>query len=167
MEIERELKVRMNEDSGCLVSAYPDLYKKVIHNLLKPFRNINIDKVVAPEAKGLFYGPIVAYELNKPFVAIFKSGRVPKQFVLSKKYKDYSKKIKSIDVGKITIKKGENILFIDDVFETGESAKAAINIIEKLGGNIVGISIVYNKMNNREQSFFKKFKFNYLVKMEK
>ena len=167
VDLRAELKKRMHEDSGYLITSYPLLYKKVIEELIKPFRNKRIDKIIAPETKGLFYGPTIAYKLNKPFVAIFKSGRVPKRFVVSKKYKDYSRKVKSIDIGKITIKQGEKILFIDDVFETGESGKAAVELIKKLGGKIEGISVVYNKMDGEEERFLKNFDFHYIVKMEK
>ena len=85
MNIQSELKRNMKENSGYLITSDPLLYRKVIQRLTNPFKNKRIDKIVAPESKGLFYGPTVAYNLNKPFVPIFKSGRVPKKF------KDYSK----------------------------------------------------------------------------
>jgi|SRR3989344_825761 len=165
MDLQSELKRNMKESSGYLIASDPSLYRKVIQELINPFKNKKIDKIVAPESKGLFYGPTVAYNLNKPFVAIFKSGRVPKNFVVSKKFKDYSKKVKSIDIGKISIKKGERILIIDDVFESGQSGKAAINLIERLKGKVVGISVIYNKLTDKDEKFFKKYNFNYLVKM--
>ncbi len=156
----------MQKESGYLITAYPSLFKKVIYGLKKPFNNKSIDKIMALEAKGLFYGPTIAYELNKPFITIFKSGRIPKQFVVSKRYKDYSKKLKSLDIGKVTLKKGDKILLIDDVFDTGQSARTAISLIESLGGKVIGVSIVYNKLNKENEEFFKKYNFHYLVKMK-
>ncbi len=167
LDLKKELKKRMHEDSGYFISAYPKLFKKTILELIKPFRNKNIDKVMSPELMGMFYGPTIAYRINKPFIIILKSGRAPKELVISKQYKDYSKKTKSIDVGKISLKKGERILFVDDVFETGESAKAAISLIESLGGKVVGISVVYNRLDKKDEGFFKKYNFHYLVKMKK
>lgn len=167
-DLKYELRKRMYKDSGSLITAYPKLFKKVITDLIKPFRNEEVDKVMSPEMKGIFYGPTVAYVLNKPFIPIFKSGRIPKQFVISKKYKDYSEKTKSIDVGKITLKKGDKVLLVDDAFETGESAKAAISLIEELGAIVVGVSIVYNGLKKKkDENFFKKYNFHYLVKMKK
>ncbi|MEA3414097.1 MAG: phosphoribosyltransferase family protein [Nanoarchaeota archaeon] len=165
--MKKELIERMKLESGCLITAYPDLYKKIISNLIKPFKDKKITKIMATESKGYLYGPLIAYKLKIPFIPIFKSGRIPKQFVETKKFKDYSKKLKSIDIGKMTVKKGDRILLIDDVFETGKSAKATIKIIEKLKGKIIGISIIYNKMNSKEESFFKKYNLHCLVKMEK
>lgn len=167
MDLKKELRKRMHEDSGYLIANYPKLFKKVIDELTFPFGGKNIDKVMSPEMMGLFYGPTVAYKLNKPFVIILKSGRVPKELVISKKYKDYSKKLKSLDVAKITLVKGDRVLFVDDVFETGESAKAAIGLIEQLGGKVVGISVVYNRLEKKDEEFFKKYNFHYIVKMKK
>lgn len=167
LDLKKELKKRMHKDSGYLITAYPELFKKIITELIKPFEDKKIDKIMSPEMKGVFYGPTIAYKLNKPFITILKSGRIPKQFVISKKYKGYSKKIKTIDIGKITLKKGDRILFVDDVFETGESAKAAIDLIERLGGKIVGISVIYNKLEKKDEDFFRKYNFHYLVKMRR
>ncbi len=166
MNLVNELKKRMKEDSGYLITAYPELYKKVIAEMIKPFKNKKISKVVSIETMGLMYGTMIAYKLNLPFITIFKSGRVPKKYVLSKKYKDYSKKTKSLDVGKITINKGDKILFVDDTLETGESAKTSINMIEKLGGRVVGISTIYNKLKQKDEKFFKKYNYHYLVKLK-
>lgn len=166
MNLQEELKKQMSESSGYLITANPILFKKVIDEMVKPFKKEKIDKIISPETKGLFYGPTAAHILNKPFIAIFKSGRVPQQFVVSKKYKDYTEKEKSIDLGKITISKGERILLIDDTFESGESGKAAINLIEKLGGKVVGISVVYDKLNSKNEKYFKKYNFKALVKIK-
>ena len=165
--MKKELIERMEMESGALITAYPKLFKRIISELIKPYKKLKINKVMGIESKAYLYGPIIAIRLNLPFVPIFKSGRIPKQFVLQKKFKDYSKKEKSIDVGRITVKKGDRILLVDDVLETGASAKAAIKLIEKLGGKVVGVSIIYNKLNKKEESFFQKYNLNYLVKMEK
>lgn len=165
MNIKNELKRNMHENSGYLISSNHILYKKVIQKLIKPFKKENVDKVMASESKGFLYGTTIAHKLNKPFVPIFKSGRVPKKFVVSQQYKDYSKKQKSLDVGKITIKKGDKILIVDDVFESGESGKATIKLIEKLGGEVIGISVIYNKLNKTEEDLFRKYNFRFIVKM--
>jgi adenine phosphoribosyltransferase len=165
MNFKSELKKQYDENSGYLISSELKLYKQVISKLSKPFSKNKIDKIMSLESKGLLYGPAVALKLNKPFVAIFKTGRIPNKFVFSKKYKDYSKKIKSIDVGKITVNKGERIILVDDAIESGESAKAAIKLIEKLGGKVIGISVIYGIAKIKDYNFFKKYKINFLLKV--
>jgi len=167
LNLKEELKERMHKDNGYLISAYPKLFRRVISELIKPFKGKKIDRIMAPEMKGVLYGPTIAYKLRKPFTLILKSGRVSPQIVMSKKYKDYSGKTKSIDVGIGTINKGDRVLFVDDVFETGESAKAAIKLIENLGAEIVGISIINNRMNKKDEAFFKNYDFHFLIKMKK
>ena len=164
--LKEQLKKRMKKDSGYLITTYPPLYKKIITEMIRPFKKTFFDKIAAPEAKGWFYGPLIAYKLNKPFIPIFKSGRIPKKIVFSQKYKDYSKKQKSLDVGKITIKKGERILIVDDVLETGASIRTAIQLVEKLGGKVEGISVIYNKLNQKDEESLEKYHFHYLLKLK-
>ena len=154
----------MQQHSGYLIPSYPNLYNKVIQTLLQPFKIRKIDKIVSIEAKGFCYGPTIAYKLDKPFIPVFKSGRVPTDFVLSQHYKDYSKKTKSLDLGKICIQQGDRVLIVDDVFETGASGKATIRLIEKLGGKVIGVSIIYNKMRKQDELFFKKYNLKYLLR---
>lgn len=167
MDLKVALKERMQKDSGHLITMYPKLYKKVIKELIKPFREKKFYMVAAPEMKGMFYGPTIAYKLNLPFCPIFKKGRkIPKKFLYTQKFTDYSKTRKGLEIGKIQINKGDKVLLVDDVFETGESAKAAIKLIEKAGGKVAGISIIYNKLNKKNEEFFKKYNFHYLLKNE-
>ncbi len=163
MKIEEELINKMKESGGYLITMDYNLYKKIISDLARPFHGTKIDKVVSPEMKGMLYGPLIAQKLKIPFAPIFKEGRVPKKFVLTKKYVDYSKKSKSLEIGKSEIKRGDRILIVDDEFESG---KAIINMIEKLGGKVIGIAIIYNKLNQKAEEFFKKYKLNYLVKLK-
>lgn len=166
MKIKENLLKNMQENSGYLLSMDYKLYKEVILKLTKPFINKKIDKVVSPEMKGMLYGPLVAQKLKIPFAPIFKAGRVPKKFVIGKKYVDYSNKQKGLEIGKIEIKKGDRVLFVDDEFESGASGKAVIKMVEKLGGKIRGISIIYNKLTENEEKFFKKYHLNYLIKLK-
>ncbi len=167
MKIEKELKERMYKDSGFLITAYPSLYEDVIKRMTKPFIGMRVDKVMSPEMKGMLYGPTIAYNLKIPFVSILKEGRIPKKYVISKSFNDYSKKEKNLQIAKRTIRKGEKILLIDDVYESGESGKAIISLIKKLGGKVIGISVIYNKLNKKDEIFFDKYNFHYLVKMKK
>lgn len=164
MEIEKQLKERMNIDNGYLIPSYSKLYRDTINLMIKPFKNKKIDKIISPEMKGMFYGPTIAYKLKIPFSPIFKAGRIPRKIAIGKSYKDYSKKEKRLEIGKIQIKKGEKILIVDDIFESGKSGKAMIQLIEKLGGKIIGISIVYNKLKSKDEQFFKKYNFKYIIK---
>jgi len=87
--------------------------------------------------------------------------------VLRKGYSDYSKKKKSVEIGKVCIKKGDKILLIDDIFESGGVGRATIHLIEKLGGEVKGIFTVFNKLDKTGEKYFKKYNYHYLIKLEK
>lgn len=165
MRIQEELNKNWEENSGYLISANKNLYQEVIKKMIKPFKNKGINKVMAIDMKGLIYGSTIAYRLKLPFVPILKGGKVNKKFVIRKKFIDYSKKKKSIEIGKITVKKGDKILLVDDVFETGNVGRTAIYLIEKLGGKIKGISVVYNKLKSKDEKFFKKYNYHFLIRL--
>lgn len=101
-------------------------------NLLK---NQKIDKVVAVESRGFFFGILLAQRLNVGFVPIRKPGKLP--YKTFKESYDLEYGTDSLEIHKDAILKGENILLHDDVLATGGTAKAACNLVEKLGGNIV------------------------------
>jgi adenine phosphoribosyltransferase len=165
MNFKEELEKEMSENSAHLIPMNVKLYRKIIPKLIEPFKKKKIDKIVSLEAKGFFYASIVAYKMKIPFSPIFKGGRkVPKELLYGQSFVDYCGDKKSLEIGKMQRKKGEKILLVDDVFETGESAKAAIKLIEKSGGKVVGVSIIYNKLEEKEEKYFNNYKFNYLVR---
>ena len=87
------------------------------------------------EARGFFFGMLLAEKLNAGFVPIRKPGKLP--------YKTYSETyeleygIDSLEIHQDAIKNGEHVLIHDDVLATGGTAHAACNLIEKMGGQIV------------------------------
>jgi adenine phosphoribosyltransferase len=159
----KQLGEHIKKDSVYSLLSHKDLFEEIIKKMIKPFENKRITKGVAPEMKGLFYGPIIAYELHLPFIAILKKERISRGDS-SISYKDYSKKRKGLGIEKKAIKKGDKILLVDDIFETGEIGKAIIKLIEKKGARVKGISIVYNKLNKKNEDFFKKYNLHYLIK---
>ena len=104
------------------------------------YRGKPIDAVVSNEARGFIIGATVAYELGVGFVPIRKKGKLPSQCVDLTYNKEYETDTIQIHVD--ALKKGENVLLIDDLLATGGTAKANIDLVEKLGGNIVGLGFL-------------------------
>jgi len=164
--LQKELEKRRRKDLGYLIPADKVLYNEVIKKMISPFKNKGINKVMAIDMKGLLYGPVIAYKLKLPFVPILKGGKVNREVVVRKEFIDYSKKKKSIEIAKISIKKGDKILLVDDFFESGKTGRTAIELIEKLGGEIKGISVIYDKLNEDDIKFFNKYNYHYLIKLK-
>jgi adenine phosphoribosyltransferase len=94
-----------------------------------------IDKVAAIESRGFFFGTLLAQKLNAGFVPIRKPGKLP-YTTLKEPYKlEYG--MDALEIHEDAITNGERVLLHDDVLATGGTARAACNLIENLGGEIV------------------------------
>lgn len=94
-----------------------------------------IDKVVAIESRGFFFGILLAQRLNVGFIPIRKPGKLPYK-TLKESY-DLEYGTDSLEIHADAINKGDRVLMHDDVLATGGTAKAACNLIEALGGEVV------------------------------
>ena len=97
--------------------------------------NERIDKVVGIESRGFFFGTLLAQKFNAGFVPIRKPGKLPYKTLKEPYQLEYG--MDALEIHEDAIKKGERILLHDDVLATGGTARAACNLIEKLGGEIV------------------------------
>jgi len=166
--LEKELIEVMRSESDYLIPGHNDLYQKVIFGLIKPIRNLSATKVVAIDMKGLMYGPIVANKLKLPFIPILKGNKIKsrKKIIKGKVFGDYSGLNKSIEMFKSSISKGDKVILIDDWFDSGKTGKSAIKLVEKLGGKVVGISVIFNQLNKKAKPFFDKYNYHFLVQLE-
>jgi len=102
--------------------------------------DIEFDVVVGPESRGFIFGTPIAYLNRKPFVLIRKKGKLPCETV-SKDYDlEYGKA--TIEMHKDSIKPGQKVLIVDDLIATGGTTEAMIELIESLGGQVVGIVVL-------------------------
>ncbi|HFS67301.1 MAG TPA: adenine phosphoribosyltransferase [Flavobacteriia bacterium] len=99
-----------------------------------------VDKVIGIEARGFFFGTLLAEHLNAGFVPIRKPGKLP--------YKTYSEDYEleygtdSLSMHIDAIKPGEKVLIHDDVLATGGTAEAVAKLVEKAGGEVVMINFL-------------------------
>ncbi len=168
-ELENELiRIMFSSKSTYLIPDQNKIYQKVITSLLKPFINLNATKIVAIDMKGLMYGPIIANKLKLPFVPILKGNKIKARNLVQKSnsFTDYSKSKKSIEIFKESITKKDKVILIDDWFDSGKTGKATIKLIEKLGGKVVGIGVIYNQLKSKDQEFFDKYNYHFLVQLK-
>jgi adenine phosphoribosyltransferase len=111
-----------------------------VKQLADHFRKESIDLVVSNEARGFIIGAAVAYELGVGFVPIRKKGKLPSKCVELVYKKEYESD--AIEIHEDAIEKGQRVLLIDDLLATGGTMKANIELIEKLGGEVVGLGFL-------------------------
>jgi adenine phosphoribosyltransferase len=129
----------------------PEGLKTSFNALLKFTEGLKIDKVVGIESRGFMLGAMLAERLNAGFVPIRKPGKLPAETVKEEYSLEYG--TDAIEIHKDAIESGESILLHDDLLATGGTAKAAVNLIEKLGGKIVQVSFIIELsfLNGREK----------------
>lgn len=115
----------------------PIALKETIEQLYESTKGLKIDKVVGIESRGFMFGAILAEKLNVGFVPLRKPGKLPAK--TEKEFYDLEYGKDSIEIHKDAIRPGEKVLIHDDLLATGGTAKAAINLIEKLGGEVVQV----------------------------
>ena len=142
----------------------PEGYKYIIDELAKPYEGQKIDKVVGIDARGFLLAGSVAYKLGTGVSLVRKKGKLPYKTI----QRDYTLEYASntIEMHEDTIKKGEKILLIDDLVATGGTIKAAAEMIEELGGEIVGISFVIDLPFLGGSEKLKDYNVNYLIKYD-
>jgi len=111
-----------------------------IDTMQEKIKDLEYDVVVGPESRGFIFGTPIAYNNRKPFVLIRKKGKLPCETV--EKTYDLEYGTATIEIHKDSIKPGQKILIVDDLMATGGTTEAMIQLIESLGGIVVGIVVL-------------------------
>lgn len=117
-----------------------EAFREAIRLLADHFKDRKIDVVVSNEARGFIIAAPLAYELGAGFVPIRKKGKLPAACVCYTYQKEYEPD--TIEIHKDAIEPGQNVLLVDDLLATGGTMKANIDLVESLGGKIVGIGFL-------------------------
>lgn len=133
----------------------PRAFKNAIDLLLKKYRAKGINKIVSIEARGYIFGGCLAYLLKAGFVPVRKPGKLPAAKVSLQYTLEYG--TGSLEIHKDAIRKGDRVLVFDDVLATGGTALAVCNLIENLGGKIVGCSFLIDLTYLKGRDRLKKY----------
>lgn len=103
-------------------------------------KDLEYDVVVGAESRGFIFGTPIAYNQNKPFILIRKKGKLPRETVSIDYELEYGTAV--IEMHKDSIQKGQKVLIVDDLIATGGTTKAMIDLVEQLGGEVVGVVVL-------------------------
>lgn len=118
----------------------PEAMKLTEVELFNSIKDLKVDKVVGIESRGFIFGSILARRLNVGFIPIRKPGKLPFEKISETYALEYG--TDTIEIHKDAILSGEKVIIHDDLLATGGTAKAACNLIEKLGGEVVQLSFI-------------------------
>ena len=120
--------------------ADPHGLGQAVYALAQPFENQKIDLVVGAESRGFIFGATVATHLSCGFVPIRKLGKLPCPTIRQEYQLEYGTDI--LEIHADAIKPDQRVLLVDDLLATGGTMFACCQMVEKLGGKIVGISFL-------------------------
>jgi len=129
----------------------PEGLKETIDLLHERYANKKIDVVVGIEARGFILGAPLAYLLGCGFIPVRKPGKLPAECESEEYSLEYGKD--KVEIHKDAINKSDRVLIVDDLLATGGTINATINLVKKLGGEIVECAFVIElpDLNGRDK----------------
>ncbi|GAA0483279.1 adenine phosphoribosyltransferase [Salinibacillus aidingensis] len=115
-------------------------FKSAVDEIVDYADRLNIDVVVGPEARGFIIGCPVSYALEVGFAPVRKEGKLPREVIKVDYGLEYGKDV--LTIHKDAIKPGQRVLITDDLLATGGTIEATINLVEQLGGVVVGCAFL-------------------------
>ena len=103
-------------------------------------RPLGVELIVSAEARGFIFGGALAYELGCGFVPARKPGKLPWEKVRATYDLEYGSD--SLEIHADALTPGSRVIVLDDVLATGGTARAKIELVERLGGEVVGALFV-------------------------
>ncbi|MFP4078156.1 MAG: adenine phosphoribosyltransferase [Candidatus Izemoplasmataceae bacterium] len=103
-------------------------------------REREADVVVGPDARGFIFGTPIAFNLGIGFIPVRKPGKLPRETYTERYALEYDEN--ALSIHKDDIKTGQRVLIVDDLLATGGTIQATIKLVEKAGGNVVGVAFL-------------------------
>lgn len=126
-------------------------YGEATQKIVEYAKDKEVDMIVGPEARGFIVGCPVAFELGIGFAPCRKKGKLPRETVEVNYGLEYGNDI--LQLHKDAIQPGQKVLVCDDLLATGGTIAATIELVEKLGGEVVGTAflIELKDLNGRDK----------------
>ncbi len=124
------------------VLSNPALVKSIVTVMADHIKTMEVDAIVAIEARGFIFGGMLANVLNCPFIPVRKVGKLPFRTFSREYHLEYGSA--TVEMHEDAIKPGWNVLIHDDLLATGGTAAAAGHLVEQAGGKVAGFSFLIN-----------------------
>jgi adenine phosphoribosyltransferase len=118
----------------------PKGLREAVETISNHYKSKKVDIVVGAEARGFILAPTVAFNLGAGFVPVRKPGKLPYEKISMSYALEYG--TDTLEMHKDAIKKGQQVLMVDDLLATGGTMATCCKMVETLGGNIVGCAFL-------------------------
>ena len=118
----------------------PEGFRQTIDSMATPYRDRGIGLVVGVESRGFIIGAAVADRLGAGFVPVRKLGKLPSACIRASYDLEYGSD--SLEMHRDAIEQGQRVLIVDDLLATGGTAKATVDLVKQLGGQVEGVAVL-------------------------
>ena len=118
----------------------PGAFRRTVDLLVQPYAGSDVGKVACIEARGFILGGAMAHQLGAGFVPIRKKGKLPHKVVSIAYSLEYG--LDEMEMHVDAVQPGERVLLVDDLLATGGTAEGAINLLRRLGAEVVAACFV-------------------------
>jgi adenine phosphoribosyltransferase len=118
----------------------PDAFREVIDQMADQVKDSAVDLVVGMESRGFIFSAPLAYQLHAGFVPVRKLGKLPAETIEVEYDLEYG--TATLEIHKDAIKSGQRVLIVDDLLATGGTVQGTIELVQRLGGEIAGLSFM-------------------------
>ena len=115
-------------------------FRSACHELALFAKEVGADVIVGPESRGFIFGCPVAYELGIGFVPIRKPNKLPRETISVKYDLEYGSN--ELHMHSDGVRKGQNVLIVDDLLATGGTVAATLDLVKQAGGTVVGCAFL-------------------------
>ncbi len=128
-----------------------DALRAAIDDCIELVKDVDYDVIVSPEARGFIIGMPISYACRKGFVPVRKPGKLPGETLTFEYELEYG--TDTLEMHLDAIKPGDKVLITDDLLATGGTVGAIVDMVEKLGGVVVGYLFLMELsfLNGREK----------------
>ena len=115
-------------------------FRAALDGLTDPFRDKAIEVVVGIESRGFVFGAAVADRLGAGFAPVRKPGKLPSKSVREVYALEYG--TDSLEMHDDAVRRGQRVLIVDDLLATGGTARATVDLVRRLGGDVRALSFL-------------------------
>lgn len=119
---------------------HPEGFRQTIDALSDQFKGTQVDTIIGIEARGFIFAPAMAYHMGAGFVPARKPGKLPSECATISYDLEYGQD--ALQIHSDAVGEGHRVIIADDLLATGGTARAVVDLVEKLGGEVVGLAFV-------------------------
>ena len=138
--------------------------RKLAELFYEKYKDTQIDIIAGIESSGFIIAGLLAEKLNAGLALIRKPGKLPYETIKEPYSLEYGED--AVEIHKDSIKQGQKVLIVDDLIGSGETVQAVINLVEKIGGQVLGCAFVMELPDLKGKDKLSKYPFFSLIKFE-